>query len=81
MCINQFAKAFCVPGTASEHTPVIIYLYHDSERRVPLFNGEVKDLLNEGALADFMVVEMMVDHNPKFDHLPVYNKGKIITVV
>lgn len=81
MCINQFAKAFCVPGTASEHTPVTIYLHHDRERRVPLFNGEAKELLNEGCLADFMVVEMTIDRDPKFDHLPDYNKGKIITVV
>lgn len=81
MCINQFAKAFCAPGTVSECTHITIYLHHDSERRIPIFSGEAKELINHNYLADFMVVEMTIDHDPKFNHLPDYNKGKIITVV
>lgn len=81
MCLNKFAKVIYTPGTASEHTHITIYMHYDTERYKPLWSGEAKDLAHQDYLSDFMVVEMLVDNDPKFDHLPDYNKGKIITVV
>lgn len=81
MCINQIAEVIFTPGTYSENTRITIYMHHDKDRLVPLWEGKAKDLKDQKYLSDFMVVEILVDRDPKFDHLPDYNKGKIITVV
>lgn len=81
MCINQIAKAIFTAGTVSENTRITVYLYHDKDKNIPLWQGPAKDLQYQNYLSDFMVVEILVDGSPEFDHLPVYNKGKIITVV
>lgn len=81
MCLGKFAKSLYSPGTDSEHIIITIYMYYDKERLVPLWSGEAKDLIHQHHLSDFTVVEMLVDNDPKFDHLPDYSKGKIITVV
>lgn len=81
MCINQIAKVIFTPGTTSENTEISIYMHYDKDRHVPLWEGKAKELKDQKHLSDFMVVEILVDHSPKFDHLPDYNKGKIITVV
>lgn len=81
MCLNKFAKALYTSGTFDEHTTITIYMYHDKERLVPLWSGEVKDLIDQKYLSDFIVVEMLVDHSSKFDDLLDRNKGKIITVI
>lgn len=81
MCINQFTKAFCACGTENESIHITIYMHGDNERCLPLYSGEAKDLINHNYLADFIVVEILIDRDPKFDHLPDYKKGRIITVV
>ena len=81
MTICQFEKAIYVPNTESENTRITIFLHHDTEKKTPIWQGAAKDLQYQNYLSDFLVVEMLVDNSPEFNHLPYYNKGKIITVV
>lgn len=81
MCINKIANAIFIPGTDSENIEITIYLYYDKDRLVPLWEGKAKDLKDQKYLSDFMVAEILIDNDPKFDHLPDYNKGRIITVI
>lgn len=81
MCINKIANAIFTPGTDSENIEITIYLYYDKDRLVPLWEGKAKDLKDQKYLSDFMVAEILIDNDPKFDHLPDYNKGRIITVI
>ena len=81
MCINKIANAIFTPGTDSDNIEITIYLYYDKDRLVPLWEGKAKDLKDQKYLSDFMVAEILIDNDPKFDHLPDYNKGRIITVI
>ena len=81
MCINKIANAIFTHGTDSENIEITIYLYYDKDRLVPLWEGKAKDLKDQKYLSDFMVAEILIDNDPKFDHLPDYNKGRIITVI
>lgn len=81
MCLNKLAKAIFTPGTDSENIEITIYLYYDKDRLVPLWEGKAKDLKDQKYLSDFMVAEILIDNDPKFDYLPDYNKGRIITVI
>ena len=81
MYINQIAKIIFTPGTSSENIEITIYMYYDKDHLVPLWEGKAKDLKDQKYLSDFMVAEILIDHSPKFDHLPDRDKGKIITVI
>ena len=81
MYIKDIAKIICVKGTASENTIITLRTHINN---FVLWKGPAKELIEQEKLYNWMVVELLIDHDSA-DHFssttPSYNYDKIITVI
>lgn len=86
MFLKNLAKIICIPGTTSMHTPITVNAVNGTHTESTLlWKGEAKDLINfcNSKNNDGWIVDEIRDReNDGFnDHIPYYNRGKIISVI
>lgn len=77
MFLNKLANDIYIKGTASEDRQIIIKHYVSGHI---LWFGKAKELKFWKNCSQWLVMEVLIDLSTSEEDIPVYNRGKIITV-
>lgn len=81
MFIGKIAKVIYTPNTAEEDMRITVKTMNEGK---VLWQGKAKDLKAQTQLANWMLVEMLIDKSDRINHTvdtPEYNLGKILIVI